>query len=295
MTTRDRAGVSVQERALRYGDGLFATLACEDGVLLEAERHLARLESGCEALGIQPPSEVATVERLVAILSRLGVSGAVDRVVRVQVCAGASGRGWRRPEDARSHVIVEAWEPPARRPLRVCVADDRTRLPVPAIPGIKTCSGLAHVLAAREAGARGADDLVRHVDAVLTEASAANVFWLSGARLRTPSADLPLYPGLTRETVMRVAHESDLVVQEGSWAPSELRGADAAFLTNAVRGIAPIRRLDDRLLAWPPSLRDLERAVRRRRRELGARLAPALSVGPDEPAGNPAPRTAEED
>ncbi|MFQ5745909.1 MAG: aminotransferase class IV [Gemmatimonadota bacterium] len=281
VTGRDEARVSIDDRALRYGDGVFATLALRDGVLLEAERHLARLAKGCDRLGLRLPVEIAAARDLISILARLGISGEEDRVVRVQVGAGAAGRrGWGRPDEAPPLLLVETFAPPEPRALQVAVAGAGERLPVPALPDVKTCSGIAHVIAAGAAARHGADDVLRHADGVLTETSAANVFWLDGDRLRTPSADLPLYPGLTRETVIRVAKEGDLDVEEGAWAPAAIRDARAAFLTNAVRGLGRVERLDGRPLEWPPCLAELERAVERRRKELGTPLSRASSPLP---------------
>ena len=49
--------VSVRERGLHYGDGLFETIACPQGVPRFLELHLARLREGCERLRIETPQE----------------------------------------------------------------------------------------------------------------------------------------------------------------------------------------------------------------------------------------------
>jgi len=47
--------ISVQDRGLHYGDGLFETLRCEQGRVRWFERHLARLREGCARLGLPEP------------------------------------------------------------------------------------------------------------------------------------------------------------------------------------------------------------------------------------------------
>ncbi len=55
-------------RAIRYGDGIFATLRIDAGRLLDAGRHAARLLAGAEAIELEPPSgfldEREIIERL---------------------------------------------------------------------------------------------------------------------------------------------------------------------------------------------------------------------------------------
>ena len=48
-------GISSLDRGLLYGDGVFETIAVEEEQPRFWLRHLARLSSGCERLGISQP------------------------------------------------------------------------------------------------------------------------------------------------------------------------------------------------------------------------------------------------
>ncbi|MGH8246340.1 MAG: aminotransferase class IV, partial [Gammaproteobacteria bacterium] len=48
--------LSLHDRALQYGDGLFETLAVLNGTPLLWDRHMSRLQRGCAVLGIPAPS-----------------------------------------------------------------------------------------------------------------------------------------------------------------------------------------------------------------------------------------------
>src|SRR5690606_32410559 len=56
---RPADGVPVTDRGLAYGDGLFETIAVRAGRATLLARHLARLASGCERLGM--PLEQASM------------------------------------------------------------------------------------------------------------------------------------------------------------------------------------------------------------------------------------------
>ncbi|MFQ5890640.1 MAG: aminotransferase class IV [Gemmatimonadota bacterium] len=266
------AKVSVRDRSFRYGDGVFATLSWRSGRLLDAPAQLARLALGCETLGLAVPPELSGVDRFLQVLACLDIEQRRAVVVRAQVSAGVSERGYGRSEAEGSRAFVELSAPPPARRLSVATAAPDLRLPGPAIPGVKSCSALSAVLAARAAAERGVHEILRLDDGRLTEASAANLFWLADGTLRTPSAALPLYPGVTRSLVLEVAREAGLRVEEGHFPPSELSRAEGVFLTNAVRGMERVHRLDGRRLGWPEELRQIARALRRLRFRRGVRL-----------------------
>lgn len=260
------------ERATHYGDGVFVTLACEDRVLLDADAQLGRLGDACARVGLPVPASVVSVAALVDVLRSLGAAESPDFMARVQVSAGPSGRGYGRAEDGESWELIEIAPTPAVRTCRAALPDPDLRLPIPALPDVKSCSALAHVLAAREAARLGVDELIRTADGAVTEATASNVFWSTGGVLHTPAASLPLYPGVTRAVVFQTARDVGLEVEESEHPAASIAAADSVFLTNAARGMEPVAELDGASLAWPDSLARLALAVAETRRSRGVRL-----------------------
>jgi 4-amino-4-deoxychorismate lyase len=47
--------VSVDDRGLQYGDGLFETMAASNGRVRRFRQHMARLGEGCHRLGMPAP------------------------------------------------------------------------------------------------------------------------------------------------------------------------------------------------------------------------------------------------
>jgi 4-amino-4-deoxychorismate lyase len=267
-------------RGLRYGDGIFATLRIEDGELLDAKRHAARLTRGAERIELDPPegfeTEAAIPDRLAAIASDLSAiaagPGAVDRldgVLRCQWSAAGESRGYGR--DRRSVALVEYSLAPAPRNPVLRILPDGAVAP-PAMPGIKSCNALPHVLAARHALRLGVDEVVRVHRGRITEGAASNLFFEQDGRLRTPTDALPLYPGVVRERVMEAAAALCMEVEEGEWTPGDLLECQGAMLTNSVRGIEVVRRVDDLELGLTPRIRELVSALQT------ARQADALPI-----------------
>lgn len=258
----------VLRRALRYGDGLFATLRIDAGQLLDAERHAGRLLSGAAGIGLDPPPGWLDinqiVERLLEAAVHLGARPGSAGVLRCQWSATDVGRGFGRSGD--SLALVELSEAPASRHLRVRVLDS-DEVPRPSIPYIKTCSALPHVIAAGHAARLAVDEVIRVYDDWLAEGVAANLFFERGGRLLTPDDELPLYAGVIRQRVIEEACDLDIEVLEGRWTARELSECDGAFMTGSVRGVEPILNLDGRSLQSTSLIDALSSAVAEVRRK----------------------------
>ena len=269
----DGGPLGTVRRAIRYGDGLFATLRIDAGWLLDAERHAARLLAGADGIGLEPPAgwldERQIVERLVAAAGDLGAGPGSDGVLRCQWSAVDRGRGYGRSGD--SVALVELSEVPADRELGARVLESDV-VPRPSIAHIKTCSALPHVIAARLAARLGVDEVIRVYGGWLAEGISANLFFERDGRLFTPGPELPLYPGTVRRRVIEQAGALGIEVVEGLWESSELNRCNGAFLTGSVRGVEPVSKLDDRTLESTPLIDSVSRATAEVRRAEATQL-----------------------
>ncbi len=251
---------ALDERAFRYGDGVFTTLSLSRGRLLDAALHMKRLRRSAAAIGLSVPDSVDTASSLARILASMGVDGSTDGVVRIQLSAGAGGRGYGRDRSTDAWELVEVHAPAGERRLTVAILAEE-EAPVPALPHVKSCSSLAHVMCAMAADRRGVVEAVRTTGNCLLEAAAANLFWLADGELFTPSATLPIYPGVTRSVVLETARGLGWTVHEGEFGATGLTGAAGAFLVNAARGVEAIAELDGSPLEWPEKLEVLREAI----------------------------------
>ena len=80
----------------------------------------------------------------------------------------------------------------------------------------------------------------------IASASMANLFWVRGGKLRTPSRECGCRAGTVRRWVLE---RSGRRVEEERWKLEELNGAEEIFLTNARIGIKSVRAWKGRKLA----------------------------------------------
>ena len=233
--------VSIANRGLNYGDGVFETMRVHRGELPLWPRHLARLLEGAARLGIAMP-DVDFIEACIADM----VSSVEAGVLKLLLTRGEGGRGYAPPADAVPTWMLSLQPLPALQ-AALDVHPCETRLATqPALAGIKHCNRLEQVLARMEVDRAGADEgLVCDADGQVVSATAANLLVLRGGRWLTPPLERCGVAGVLRGWLL----EAGLVTVEPLSRDAVL-AADALALCNAVRGILPVGRLGDR--NWPP-------------------------------------------
>ncbi len=261
------------DRGLLLGDGVFDTALSLRGTVVAEEAHLARLAEAAAALGFRfDEQEARTAMRAVA-------AGHERAAIRTTVTRGSGPRGLRPPAEPRPVLWARA------APLRPGLVFSDLSLGWSAIRRNETSPGARHktlgyldaVLAAEAAAAEGHDEaLFLNAAGRVACAGTANLFAVFGKVLVTPSLSEGVLAGIVRATLLGLAPGLGLLPAERPVAPDALAEADAVFLTNSLRLIAPVRRIAERDLASAghPAVRALQAA-------LSAEIAAACGVTPE--------------
>jgi len=182
--------ISVLDRGLGYGDGLFETIRFVGAEAPLWSRHMHRLEEGCRRLGLPMPARSVLLDEARAVSGELPQS-----VVRITLTRGTGARGYKPPAQPKPTRIVAAFEAPP--PDAVAYADGiRVRLcatrlaPQPLLAGLKHLNRLEQVLARAEwDDPTIAEGLLCDADGLVISATAANLFAVFGGVLATPAVD----------------------------------------------------------------------------------------------------------
>ncbi len=78
----------------------------------------------------------------------------------------------------------------------------------------------------------------------VSEGSGENIFLVRDGRLHTPPLGASVLPGVTRDSVLRLAHDLDIPVVETIVPREMLYIADEVFFTGTAAEITPIRSID---------------------------------------------------
>jgi 4-amino-4-deoxychorismate lyase len=256
--------VSVLERGLHYGDGLFETIAVLNGEARLLGRHLQRLATGCERLGLRAePAQIgAEVRAAAAEMPR-----AVIKVLLTRGRALARGYALSGAEIPTRIMLRYPW--PAEDPA-AAQAGARVRIATlrlgenPALAGVKHLNRLEQVLARREWSDPGImDALMFSHSGDLISGTMTNVFIVRDATLFTPRLERCGVAGVMRATVLALAAAGGVPVRECALSAQDLAAAEELFLTNALIGIRPVRELEGAALPLGPLTRRLRAELAR--------------------------------
>jgi 4-amino-4-deoxychorismate lyase len=232
--------VSVDDRGLQYGDGLFETMGATNGRVRRFQSHMARLSESCHRLGMPaPPVDLIETDCLRAL------EGFGAAVVKLTLTRGPGPRGYPPPvEPSLTRIVVstaqQVSESEAARPLTLRVCETRLGRN-PRLAGMKHLNRLEQVLAGAELRDPPVDEgLMRSTDDRIICATAANVFLVRNGELLTPQISDCGVAGVMREVVLRTAAKLGIQVTIGDYTLDDLARSEECFLTNAVRGIRPV-------------------------------------------------------
>jgi 4-amino-4-deoxychorismate lyase len=234
-------------RGLHYGDGLFETIRYQNGHIWFWPSHADRLQRGLNALHLNAPAGFAEIA-VETISNLLIVNELTNQTSRIKLQIWRKPGGLYTPTNTGIDWLLTA------RPgsdfiigEKACIGiSESVRLTHSPISGVKTGSALPYVLAGLERQQRGLDELIllqAGSENILSECTAANLFWLKDSRLYTPSLEAGCLSGIMRRQILRVACELQIPVQEGLFSTDALTGAEAVFSTN-VNGIHYLRQID---------------------------------------------------
>ncbi len=242
-----KATIDVTDRGLQYGDGLFETMLCSDGVIPLLDSHLKRLACDCQRLNIPVP-DVGLIKQEINTYSN-NIAG--KAVVKLIVTRGSGGKGYRpklQPEPRRILMMSEYpddydYLKKTGISLHLC----KTRLARnPNLAGIKHLNRLEQVLASSER-----DDSIFHEGLMqdsknhIIEGTRMNLFIIWDGSLITPELSHSGVAGVFRELVIKQSEELGISVKTCSIDAQDVMSADGVFMTNAIAGILPVINLGD--------------------------------------------------
>lgn len=235
--------LSLTDRALHYGDGLFETVLLRQGELRLWQRHLARLQQSCQRLSIPLDSD-ALQQDLVTLLAENPQEG----VVKIIVSRGGGGRGYAPPQDPRPVRIVQlhpaSVDNQRRAEQGVSVLMCQHPLSVnPALAGLKHLNRLDQVMASMEL--RGHDEgLMCDPEGHVVEGIRSNLFVVTGQRIVTPDLSGAGVAGIMRALLSELFNGCGMHVDVEQIGHDDIRHARELFVCNSVFGIWPVTRVD---------------------------------------------------
>ncbi len=244
-----QAKISVLDHGLMYGDGCFDAWCGKNGFIFQLDAHLDRLYRSVHALKLDlrmPKDEMRQ-----RIIECVHMNSLTDFYIKVLVTRGISPEPVIDPRKCEKASVVifarptqyEVTPEKLGSGIRIKVLAMR-RVPHDSLePKVKSLNYLNIVMGKLEAWASGFDEAVMlDHQGYVCECPGFNISAISGNTLFTPR-NLILV-GITRASVMEMARDMGMQVEEGLYTVYDFVTADEVIMTNTVAGVAPVTNID---------------------------------------------------
>lgn len=264
------ARVHVGVHGLHYGTGVFEGIRCYDTsrgpAVFRLHEHLVRLERSARVLYMDLPYTVEEIRQGVHELIRAnGLASCYIRPIAfygygqlgvattgnpVEVAIISFPWGAYLGEESQTKGItakISTWE----------------RVGPNVIPHVAKATGiyLNSMLATTEARRAGYDEAIMLThDGYVADGPGENIFVVQDGVLRTPPLSMSILPGITRDSVIRIAENLGYRVEEALLIRTDLYLADELFMVGTATEVAPVRAVDDREIGVGPITLELQRA-----------------------------------
>lgn len=242
---KSAAAISVEERGMFFGDGVYEVLRFYAGRPLAMDLHVDRMRQSLERIELSPPADFDRFPKVVAEL--VEKNGLADARVYWQITRGAAPRKPDFPKGVPPTVLVTASPSAALDPDAPVPTLTATLMPDErwANCWIKSLMLLPNVLAANAAHRAGFDAAILHRDGTVTEATNSNAMIVRAGELWTHPANRYILNGVTRQLVLRCAREIGVAVREQTYTTDQLITADEVLLTGTTINVTAISHVDN--------------------------------------------------
>ena len=245
--------ISVLDRGLHYGDGLFETMVYKDGSIEFFDHHLNRLMLGCKRLGIIFTSLSSLKQEINTVCEQ--TKG--DAVIKVIITRGQGSRGYLPPKNAVVTRIVSSHPYPHDLDrchdqgitVRICqhrISENAN------LAGIKHLNRLDQVIARNEWHDEAIKEgLMLNSEGYLIEGTMSNIFVVSKGQLITPKLDKSGVAGIVRANIITLATKQNISVKEDNICQQTWLDAEEIFICNSVIHILPVTRIIGNSKTYP--------------------------------------------
>lgn len=265
-----KAKISVFDHGLLYGDGIFEGIRAYNGRVFKLKEHIDRLFYSAKAILLTLPM---THEALCkAVVDTCRKNKLKDGYIRLLVTRGCGTLGLNPNRCKNPSVVIIAGkiqlypEELYRRGMEIVTVPTTRNLHSAVNPAIKSLNYLNNILAKIEANNAGVEEAIMlNAEGYVAECTGDNIFMMKGNRLITPPLSAGALYGITRGTVMDLAAERALQVEETNLTRYDLFNADECFLTGTGAEIIPVVKIDGRVIGTGkpgPHTQALEKSYR---------------------------------
>ena len=238
----DSLSIGSENRAFKYGDGVFDTIKLKEATLLFLEDHYFRLMSSMRMMRMRIPMNF-TLEFYEDQIRKTLEANDLNNDARIRVNVFRKDGGLYTPETNEVDFLIEVKEL-KNKSLELVEVELYKDFPISSglFSTIKTNNRMLNVLASIFSKENGFQNcLLINEKKELVEGINANVFLIKGREVLTPALESGCINGIVRKKIVTLLEKSEnFQMKQTSISPFELLKADEVFLTNSIQDIISV-------------------------------------------------------
>ena len=245
----DDAKISPNDGGFLYGMGLFETMRVQNAKVFRIKDHLDRLFASAKALSI---NNTYTPEYIADAVNKvLHANNLTDARLRLTLTNGPLDKN-ETPNPTLLITAVDFTPYPAEyyeNGVRVILTEARQN-PADPLAGHKTTCYASRLLVLAQARAKLATEALWFTtDNRLAEGCISNVFLVKDGTVYTPQLSAGVLGGIARKTVIELANDADIPLEQKDLTINDLLAAEEVFLTNVIMLVLPVVAIEAHTIA----------------------------------------------
>jgi branched-chain amino acid aminotransferase len=255
------ANVHILTHALHYGTGVFEGIRCYETsrgpAVFRLRDHLERMQRSAKIFMTDIPYSVD--ELIAAARELIRMNGLRACYVRPIAYRGFGEIGVN-PDKNPVEVAIAVWswgtylgEKALKEGIRMTISSWRRHDPNIIPPSAKVTGAYINSSMAKLEAVRGGFDeaIMLSPSGFVSEATGENIFIVKDGELMTPALPAGPLPGITRDTVIKLAADLGMQVFERFLTRADLYTAEEMFCTGTAAEVTPVREIDERVIGEP--------------------------------------------
>ena len=240
----DEAKVSIFDRGYIFGDGVYEVVPVFEGSVVDKAYFLERLDRSLSQIRLDwPCGKQAYLDVMSELVNRNNLH---EGVVYSQVTRGVAERDFPFPTNAAPGFMAFSSNmdllnnPAATEGIKVATTPDlrwKRR-------DIKSINLLGQCMAKQDAVSRGAKEGWMVEDGYVTEGVSSSAYIVIGNKIVTRPLSNSILPGIRRRTLLELAEQTGIQIEERLFTIEEALAADEAFISSATTMVLGVVEID---------------------------------------------------
>ncbi len=236
----DEAKISVNHRAVRFGDGIFETCKIFNSKIYDFINHKKRFEKGIKKLELNFSTQNLH-ENLLELIEKNKIK---EGFLRFSLSRGEGSMGYLAKNNIQNLFIAQtlkARKPSDDKKIKINISKIKLMQRPKQLQGLKLNNSIDYILTKIQAKKNGfLDSLMLNHKNEIAECSSANVFFVKNNKIYTPKSNSGMVLGTVRDKIIKISNRKINFINPKI---SFLNNIDEIFISNSNLLALPIDEL----------------------------------------------------